>query len=493
MLRNKRRGNWDARPRDPFHKFSMKTLRSLSLVQMLLLGGFVLIIGVFGVLIYTTMRDLVASWQVTGLTTPGEFVPSAPMVTLTAPVPPVPPIDFAAPLQPVAGPPAKVWDGESRVTVLFIGLDSREWDPVAGPPRADTLILITLDPATSSMGMLSIPRDLWVNIPGYGQSKINTAYQIGERDELPGGGAGLTLKTVEDFFGITIQHYAQIDFDAFINIIDEIGGLELNLTEPIMVDPLGEGNTVSLEPGVQVLTGAVTLAYARARNTGGGDFDRVQRQQQVLLGIRDQVTRLELMPTIINRSPNIYTEIQNGLNTNLTLEQAIRLALLVQDTPQNNIVRGMIGPNQVAFGRSAEGWDILIPLPDEIRAERDRVFTANVNLVSPVASQNSLRELALDEGAGLAVFNGTTTPGLAASTTQFLESTGLEVTWTDNATELFPFTTVIDYTGNPYTLQYVIDRLGILPSRVFHSYAVDPAYDIQITLGADWVTSDLRP
>ncbi len=100
-------------------------------------------------------------------------------------------------------PPA--WDGASRITVLIIGLDYRDYVANEGPPRSDTMMLLTIDPLTKTAGMLSIPRDMWVNIPGYGYGRINMAYFYGEGSKLPGGGPELARKTVEQFIGVPME------------------------------------------------------------------------------------------------------------------------------------------------------------------------------------------------------------------------------------------------------------------------------------------------
>ena len=97
------------------------------------------------------------------------------------------------------------WDGGSRINVLFIGVDYRDWEAGTGAPRSDTMILFTLDPVSKTAGMLSIPRDMWVNIPGSGYGRINTAFSIGEGSKLPGGGPGLAMKTVEQFLGVPVH------------------------------------------------------------------------------------------------------------------------------------------------------------------------------------------------------------------------------------------------------------------------------------------------
>ena len=89
------------------------------------------------------------------------------------------------------------------------------------------MILLTIDPLTKTAGILSIPRDMWVKFPGFGYSRINTAYSSGEGNRFPGGGPELARKTVEQFIGVPIQYYAQVDFHTFVEFIDLIGGIEV--------------------------------------------------------------------------------------------------------------------------------------------------------------------------------------------------------------------------------------------------------------------------
>ncbi|MBE0699138.1 MAG: LCP family protein, partial [Anaerolineaceae bacterium] len=119
------------------------------------------------------------------------------------------------PLQNQSDPTPIPWDGASRVTILIMGLDFRDWE-ANETPRTDTMILFSVDPVSQTAGMLTIPRDMWVNIPGMGYNKINTAYRWGEVYQMPGGGPGLAMKTVEEFLGVPINYYAQVDFMAFV-------------------------------------------------------------------------------------------------------------------------------------------------------------------------------------------------------------------------------------------------------------------------------------
>jgi polyisoprenyl-teichoic acid--peptidoglycan teichoic acid transferase len=197
------------------------------------------------------------------------------------------------------GPQPRPWDGASRVTVLVMGLDYRDWEEGEGAARTDTMILFTIDPLSKTAGMLNIPRDLWVNIPGFGYERINTAYRQGVVYNYPGGGPGLAIDTVEQFIGVPIHFYAQIDFYAFEQFINELDGIQVDVPYEIRVDPLGPGNTVTLEPGVQVMDGPIALAYARARYTEGGDFDRGMRQQQVIMAMRSRILKVDRLPMLV--------------------------------------------------------------------------------------------------------------------------------------------------------------------------------------------------
>ncbi|MFN2144947.1 MAG: LCP family protein, partial [Anaerolineales bacterium] len=182
-----------------------------------------------------------------------------------------------------------------RINFLLMGLDYRDWGADQGSPaRSDTMIVFTIDPVSKTAAMLSVPRDLWVNVPGYGQNKINTAYFLGEANRLPGGGPELAAKTVEEFLGIDIHYWAQVDFTAFVQFVDYIGGVKLNIQEPITLELIGTDKKETLQPGRQTLSGAIALAYARNRYEGDGDFSRAQRQQEVIMAIRNQLVRRDV-------------------------------------------------------------------------------------------------------------------------------------------------------------------------------------------------------
>jgi LCP family protein required for cell wall assembly len=407
---------------------------------------------------------------------------------------PQPEINITVPLQSDNGPTPLPWDGANRVTILVFGLGACGDCAPGDPTQTDSMMLLTMDPVSRTAGILSIPRDLWVNIPGFDYGKINQAYFIGEIYDLPGGGPGLAIQTVEELLGIDINYYAQVDFSAFENFIDEIGGIEVDVPEEISVDPIGPHNTVTLQPGVQVLDGPVALAYARNRDTFGSDFDRAGRQQQVALAIRDRVFSLDMLPNLIAKAPTIYNELRNGIHSNLSLQEAISLAWTAAQIPTENITRGIIGPNETTRSFSPDGMDILLPDMDAVRSVRDQVF-ATTGGVAPVATVyvGDPEELRQAENATVSVLNATTTAGLAAQTTDYLRQQGINVTLTGNAQERSDYTVIIDYTGKAYTVQYLVDLLHIQPNSIFSRYDPNSEVDIAILLGADWADSNTMP
>lgn len=384
------------------------------------------------------------------------------------------------------------WDGASRVTVLILGLDYRDWSANEGPPRSDTMILLTLDPLTNTAGILSIPRDLWVSIPGFKHGKINTAYYLGEAYKLPGGGPQLAVNTVEQLLGVPINFYAQVDFGAFVRFIDEIGGVPIDVPEPIKIDLLGGGfkTKKKLDAGRQVLPGEWALAYARARYTEGGDFDRAQRQQQVIMAIRERVLSKDLLPVLIHKGPVLYQELASGIHTNMSFDDIYKLALLAVNVPDENILRGAIGKEEVIFGFSPDNLSILIPIPDKIHLLRDRIFTTYG--LSPETPGNSQQRMQA-EGAKLAVYDGTGNPNLLSRTIAFLKTQGATIVQSSPANQNYSTTVVIDHTGNPFTVGYLIDLMNIPQSNFYVKFDPNSTIDVEVFLGSDWANNNKIP
>ena len=373
------------------------------------------------------------------------------------------------------------------VNVLIMGIDARSPDVRA--PLTDTMILFTIDPVSNTAGMISIPRDLWVKIPGSEYGKINTAYSIGESFQLPGGGPGLAVRTVEDLLGVPIQYYAQINFEAFVSFIDNIDGVKVTIPERIQLDIVNTDRSYWLDPGTYTLPGDLALAYVRNRSTSGGDFDRAQRQQQVIMAIRDRVLSFNMMPTLIAKAPQLYADLSSGIRTNLTLDQALSLAQKALSIPRDQILSRAINGSYVNFGTSPDGLSMLRPIPDKIRELRDEVFGG----VSAVNAEQNLETILQEEGASISVRNASSQEGLAAKTAEYLRAKGLNVVEETNAAYQ-TYSTITFYGAKPYTLHYLVDLFKIIPStRIVYAYDPAATVDLVLYLGDDFAANSTLP
>ena len=332
--------------------------------------------------------------------------------------------------------------------------------------------------------MLSIPRDMWVNIPGFDNNKINTAYFLGESYHLPGGGPGLAVQTVEQFLGVKINYYVQIDFEAFVKFIDAIGGVDINVPQGIDIAAIG-GHVKHLNPGVQTLNGEDALAYARNRHTKGDDFDRAQRQQQVIMAVRDNILNYYTLPTLVSKAPELYNKLAAGLNTNMSLEEALALAWIVQKIPEANIKQEVIGVDQAPYGTGPNGEAILIPIPDQIRVIRDSVFAVDVAIAPVLVSADPIT-LMKGETARVELQNGTNSGDLLGRSAQYFTSEGLNITSQVNAERAYSISEIILYNGKPYTAQYLAGKLNISSSYIRYQYDPDATVDVVVILGSDW-------
>ncbi|MCS7251620.1 MAG: LCP family protein [Anaerolineae bacterium] len=311
------------------------------------------------------------------------------------------------------------WTGKERVNILILGIDQRDGEQ--GPWRTDTMIVATLDPVGLSAGMLSIPRDLWVTIPGFGEHRINTAHFLGDAYGYPGGGVALAQETVRYNLGIYTPYYVRINFTAFEKAIDLLGGIDLCVPEAIN-DPYYPDAHYGYEPfyidaGCQHLDGRTALKYARTRATRGGDFDRMRRQQQVIQAVRERVLRWNMLPDLIARAPALWEMLKEGVHTNLSLEQMMALAQLAARIPEQRIRMITIDPSMTHPHTTPDGAEVLVRIPEKVRE-------ALADLFGPQTLRLEIRAV---------VQNGTMRTGLATRVAQSLRVLGVEIVEVANA------------------------------------------------------------
>ncbi len=378
------------------------------------------------------------------------------------------------------------WDGKNRVSILLMGIDQRCDEE--GPAHTDTMMVLTIDPVGLSAAMLSLPRDLWVEIPNFGVDRINQANYYGEIYEYPGGGQALAVQTVEALLGVPIDYYVAVNFDAFVEVVDLIGGIDIDVPEaiddPDYPDQCYGYDPFSIAAGEQQLDGEAALKYARTRATFGGDVDRAGRQQAVILAVRQKIFDLNSIPQLIAQAPQLWQTSQENVRTNMTLDEAIQLALLVQDIPRESIRTAVLDFNYVYNETTPDGRQVLVPVRENIRQLRDQLF-APPAIPTPVIE--NLPALMAAEDARVAILNGTAEFGLAASTQEYLESFGINVTEVGNADASTYLTSqVITYGSYPNTSRYLMQLMHVPPLNVSSGTNPDGDYDILIIIGNDW-------
>jgi len=263
------------------------------------------------------------------------------------------------------------WQDPRRVSILLLGIDQRAGE--TGTFATDTIILLSLDPVGKTGALLSIPRDLWVQMPGLNQpGRINTANIIGDDINYPGGGGpAYAARVVEKELGITIQHYVLINFEVFTTLIDAIGPVEVCPPEPIDDDkyPDGSYGTISIhfDAGCQELDAERLLQYARTRHSDS-DIGRSSRQQEVILAVRDKVLSAGGVLSLLPQVPALWRSVQDNIRTDLTLEEVISLARTAESIPDSEIRQSQISFGEVELGTTADGDQILMPIHSDIQA-----------------------------------------------------------------------------------------------------------------------------
>jgi LCP family protein required for cell wall assembly len=388
--------------------------------------------------------------------------------------------------RPSSRPNAPNWENLDRVNFLLLGLDKRLSE--IGPARSDTIIIATVDPRTRSAGMLSIPRDLYVEIPDAGMERINMAYFLGEVDKKRyGSGAELARHTIEYQFGVPIHYYVVIDFEGFKKVVDALGGITINVEKPIRDDSYPDENygykPIFIPAGVQHMDGETALEYARTRH-GVSDFERAKRQQQVLIAIGKQALSLNLLP----RLPQLIQSMGNVVQTDLTPAEIVTLAQIGSQIDPDSLKSRTLSYNEVKPMRTEKDADVLWFDREKVGKLLEDVFTPTT--VAVVLSPELKAKLD-EEAARIVVQNGTPKDGVAEQAGIFLEQRGYQIVELGNADRRdYAQTILIDYTGKTYTLNSLAQLLHVAPENVRTNPKSNSDADIRIILGADYVPSN---
>jgi LCP family protein required for cell wall assembly len=283
----------------------------------------------------------------------------------------------AAPLAQSASP---VPDESGQIeNILVLGMDQRPGDPSW---RTDTIMVVSVDYANSRVGIVSVPRDLWVNLPGYGNGRINQADYLGETRKYPGGGTALAAKVIKDNLGLEADHWVRIRQEGLIELVNALGGVTVTLDCPLHeITPhptiAGSYTRFDLPAGRVFLDGPTAKKFATYRYASN-DLSRARRQQQLIWAIRDRALELNAIPQI----PQLWRALSRTFMTDLSLLDVIRLARLGSRLDASQ-VRGLVFDKTIIQDATIGGARVLV-VHDQValRKALDGLFTAK-----PIAEQ----------------------------------------------------------------------------------------------------------
>jgi LCP family protein required for cell wall assembly len=367
-------------------------------------------------------------------------------------------------------------NGQETVNFLLIGSDRRP----GGSFRTDTMVIAILRPNDGQVSLISIPRDLWVSIPGWENQRINTAYQHGISVDYPGGGPGLLKDTILYNLGIRIDHTAMVEFDGFRQIVDTLGGVDVpvscaytdwRLIDP-SYDPENENNWAlyTTGPGLIHMDGDLALWYARSRQKSN-DFDRGRRQQEVLRALFTQA----LQAGTLKRLPELYNDLKNTVETDLNLVDLLQLSLYAPKMTNADIRSYYIRPPLVSSWITEGGAAVLLPNEGPLQQMLTEALSASTKTVER-------QKTVID------VMNGTSITGYETLAATRLNYAGYETHIIPSDRQDYAYSVLIDKTATQDRAQSdpILDVMGLLPGSVISGPDPNSGAQYLLILGYDY-------
>jgi len=372
----------------------------------------------------------------------------------------------AAALQANVKPELLKGEGDGRINVLLLGKGGENHD---GPDLTDTILVASIDPLNKTVNLVSVPRDLWVTPAGSSSSKINAVYANAKYHSLytdpknaqkaEQAGISAIEQVVTQVLGIPLHYYGIVDFDAFKEAVDTVGGVTINVPEDLVDASMAwenKNNPVLAKKGVQNFNGTQALMYVRSRHgSARGDFDRTERQRLFIQALSQKVLSAGTYSNPLKISELMNT-FGNHVSTDFSINDMLRLATLLKGVDMSKM--GSIGladpPNNYVRTDTVGNQSVVRP-------------TAGFGDYSAIQSyiRNTLRDPYLaKENAVITVLNGTATAGLATKKADELQSYGYNVTKVGDApTQTYTQTTIVDLTAGkkPYTKNYLQKRFDV--------------------------------
>ncbi|MCA9323768.1 LCP family protein [Candidatus Saccharibacteria bacterium] len=386
-------------------------------------------------------------------------------------------------------------EGDGRVNILLLGKGGPGHE---APDLTDTILLASIDPIQKEAALLSVPRDTYVQDENGYSTKINATYsnakqrklaELGTSDaELQAGeDAGLKAvkEIVSDMLGVPIHYYVMVDFTAFKEAIDTVGGVTIDVKEPLYDSTmawLNGGSALLADEGLQTFDGNRALMYARSRHgSARGDFDRTERQREVILALQQKVLSLGTFS-----NPYKVVELMNALGNNVRTDlngigELKRLYEIMQEIPSDRFVSVGLAdpPNILVTTDFIDNQSVVVPSAGLYQYDDIRSYV-----------RNTLKDAFLrKENARVTILNGTSTAGLATAREKELKSYGYNIVAIDNApTSDYTQTKLIDVSNgaNPYTASYLEKRLSLTKStEAIVGLPTNDTTDFVIILGSD--------
>ncbi|TAK88935.1 LytR family transcriptional regulator [Patescibacteria group bacterium] len=371
-------------------------------------------------------------------------------------------------------------ESDGRVNIMMLGVG----DPGhAGEKLSDTNIILSVDTRNHTVAMIGIPRDLRVDIPDYGESKINNAYAQ--------GGLKVAKQTYEDSFGVPIHYYVKANFTGLKDVVDAVGGVEVdnkqNLYDPEYPCDKNQYRSCGfrLAAGRQKLDGNTALKYVRCRKgTCGNDFGRAERQQQVMQAIRDKATSAGTLANPVALGKLVGAAGKN-IETDLSINNLMRLRELTDGLDQSRITNVVFNLDPDGFLISSNNSSDLVPASGDF--DDIQLFVKSIFTMGPIWAEHSR----------VVIENGTTTTGLAGKLQDQLKTKGYPLgleTITNALKRDYTTTQIIDYSGGkkPKTVDYLKHQLKVEPTTPealgLPASAIKPG-DVVVILGSDYAAT----
>ncbi len=388
-------------------------------------------------------------------------------------------------------------EGDGRLNILILGRGGDEND---APNLTDTIIVASVDLETKEAAMLSIPRDMWVQNSGYSSSKINSVYNTGleqatykgmNKDDAEKEGVKAAIAASRLVAGVPVHKYVLLDFKAFRDVVNALGGVDITVPEAIN----DYYTNYFFRAGQQHMDGARALQYARSRHgSTRGDFDRSERQRQLIIAMRDKATTSGIVANPV-RLNSLANAIQKNIRTDLTVDEAKTLFGKAKDLPDNKIKSlDLAKPDGPLVSTGMVGnQSVVRPTAGLNDYSKIRAYTRN-NMIDPFLKR---------EEPTVAVYNGSGRAGAATLVADVLAGYGYKILSKDSSASIQSKTVVVKQTqaDKPFTYRYLSQRFGTVPitdmpsgakpastdSQQSSSTSQSPQADFVIILGTDYV------